>query len=90
MDDKRFSEKIFGELDMKEILEIRKQDLFILLITAKSWLKLVGSSEKEIAKILAVIFTENNWKERIINEFCEFVENMGEKYNEQHTENTLN
>ena len=63
-------------------------DLFILLITAKSWLKMMGSDEMQIAKILASIFCENNWKERIQDEFIDFVHLMGESY--EHDEDKIN
>jgi len=85
---KGFSKEIFKGLNIDEIVEVRKMDLFILLITAKSWLKMMGSDEMQIAKILASIFCENNWKERIQDEFIDFVHLMGESY--EHDEDKIN
>ena len=85
---KGFSKEIFKGLNIDEIVEVRKMDLFILLITAKSWLKMMGSDEVQIAKILASIFCENNWKERIQDEFIDFVHLMGESY--EHDEDKIN
>jgi len=85
---KGFSKEIFKGLNIDEIVEVRKMDLFILLVTAKSWLKMMGSDEMQIAKILASIFCENNWKERIQDEFIDFVHLMGESH--EHDEDKIN
>lgn len=65
----------------KEILEIRKEDLFMLLAATRRWLYTQGFSPKNVAKISAKIFAINNYPPRLCEEFCEFAA-WGDKYAE--------
>lgn len=58
----------------KEILEIRKQDFFMLMAATRRWMLATGFDDDQVAKITAKIFALNKLPMRVCEDFCHFVE----------------